>query len=77
MNQNQQPQKPTKPIYQKFIREDQIPDGFIIPTMLQATTTIAKGDLFYVDANGKFARLPKGTTGQVLTMSSAGLPSWV
>ena len=33
------------------------------------------GDLFYIDANGRLARLPKGTSGQVLTMG-ASLPAW-
>lgn len=76
MNPKKQQQNTPPPPRQKFIHESQVPDGFITPLMLQATTTIAKGDIFYVDANGKFARLPKGTTGQVLTMSSSGLPSW-
>ena len=38
-------------------------------------TSITAGDLFYIDATGKLARLPKGTTGQVLTQG-ATIPSW-
>lgn len=53
----------------------QFPSGIIRPLMLAATPTVAAGDQYYSSANGIFARLPIGTTGQVLTVSS-GLPSW-
>lgn len=36
----------------------------------------ATGDLWYRGADGKIARLPAGTNGQVLTMV-AGVPTWV
>jgi len=36
----------------------------------------ATGDLFYRNSSGQFTRLPIGSNGQVLTVSS-GLPSWV
>ena len=36
----------------------------------------ATGDLFYRDINGFFQRLPIGSAGQLLTVTS-GLPSWV
>lgn len=35
----------------------------------------ATGDLYYRDSSGVFSRLPLGSTGQVLRVSS-GLPSW-
>ena len=38
-------------------------------------TSDATGDLYYRSAGGAFARLPIGTTDQVLTVAS-GLPSW-
>lgn len=41
----------------------------------QYPSTIVAGDIFYIDANGKLARLPKGTSGQVLTQG-ATIPSW-
>lgn len=38
-------------------------------------STMTSGDTFYVDANGKLARLAKGTDGQFAKLSG-GLPSW-
>lgn len=37
--------------------------------------SIAPGDIFYIDASGRLTRLPKGTSGQVLTMG-ATIPAW-
>lgn len=42
----------------------------------QLPPKVAKGDVFYVDANGRITRLAAGSTGQVLTMGAAGLPEW-
>ncbi len=36
----------------------------------------ATGDTFYRNSSGVFERLPIGTTGQVLVVTSGGLPSW-
>lgn len=36
---------------------------------------VVAGDLLYADANGKLARLPKGTSGQYLKQGAA-IPSW-
>jgi hypothetical protein len=36
----------------------------------------AKGDLFYLNASGTLTRLPVGTSGQTLKVSSAGIPEW-
>lgn len=38
--------------------------------------TNANGDIFYRSATGTLGRLAIGTTGQVLTVSGGGLPSW-
>jgi len=38
-------------------------------------TGITAGDTFYIDTNGRLARLPKGTSGQVLTQG-ADIPAW-
>jgi len=37
----------------------------------------ATGDLFYINATGDLTRLPIGTEGQVLAVSSAGIPEWI
>lgn len=68
---NQDEKQPGVAMLQKW----QFPNGIISPLMLAATPTIAKGDQYFTDVNGIFARLPIGTAGQVLTVSS-GLPSW-
>ena len=34
------------------------------------------GDILYVNAAGNLARLPKGSTGQVLTLDDGRMPSW-
>tara|TARA_B100001094_G_scaffold75409_1_gene71825 strand:- start:152 stop:823 length:672 start_codon:yes stop_codon:yes gene_type:complete len=34
------------------------------------------GDILYVNAAGNLARLPKGSTGQVLTLDAGRMPSW-
>jgi hypothetical protein len=36
----------------------------------------ATGDTFYRNSSGVFERLPIGTTGQVLVVTSGGIPSW-
>jgi hypothetical protein len=38
--------------------------------------TDATGDTYYRDSGGIFARLAIGTTGQALTVSAGGLPTW-
>ncbi len=37
---------------------------------------LAKGDLLYVDANGRVVRLPIGSAGQTLTVGADGVPEW-
>lgn len=37
---------------------------------------LVKGDLFYVDANGRLVRLAAGAAGTVLTMGTDGVPGW-
>ena len=43
---------------------------------LTPPASMATGDIFYVDANKKLARLAVGTNGHLLSLSS-GLPAWV
>lgn len=38
--------------------------------------TAVKGDILYSDANGSWARLAIGTTGQLLTVHASGIPTW-
>lgn len=47
-----------------------IKEIFIVPS------TVANGDTFYLNASGGITRLPIGTSGQVLTVSSGNVPSW-
>jgi len=47
-----------------------IKEIFIVPS------TVANGDTFYLNASGGITRLPIGTSGQVLSVSSGGVPSW-
>lgn len=48
-----------------------------IRTAFETMTDAAAGDLFYLDADGDLTRLPIGTVGQTLKVSSAGIPEWV
>lgn len=62
------------------IAADKVTDERFSTSLAQAysfayPTGIQPGDTFYVDAAGKLARLPKGTSGQVLTQG-ATIPSW-
>jgi hypothetical protein len=43
----------------------------------ETVPSAATGDIFYLNATGDLARLPIGTEGQVLAVSSAGIPEWV
>lgn len=54
----------------------QFTNGIIRPLMLAATPTVARGDQYYTDVNGIFARLPIGANGSLYTPSS-GVPSWL
>lgn len=47
-----------------------IKEIFVVPS------TVANGDTFYLNASGGITRLPIGTSGQVLTVSSGNVPSW-
>jgi hypothetical protein len=47
-----------------------IKEIFIVPS------TVANGDTFYLNASGGITRLPIGTSGQVLTVSSGNVPNW-
>lgn len=69
---NQDEKQPGVAMLQKW----QFPNGIISPLMLAATPTIAKGDQYYTDVNGIFARLPIGANGSLYTPSS-GIPSWL
>jgi len=48
-----------------------IKEIFIVPS------TVANGDTFYLNASGGITRLPIGTSGQVLSVSSGNVPNWV
>lgn len=48
-----------------------------IRTAFETISGAAVGDLFYLNASGDLTRLPIGTSGQVLKVSSAGIPEWV
>lgn len=37
----------------------------------------ATGDMYYRTSGGVFARLPAGTTGQILNMDGSGIPAWI
>jgi len=37
----------------------------------------ATGDLYYRNSGGTFTRLPIGTVGQILDVSSGGIPEWI
>lgn len=39
--------------------------------------TNATGDMYYRDTGGSFQRLPIGTAGQILDVSSGGIPEWI
>lgn len=41
-----------------------------------ASISFSTGDILYIDSNGDVQNLGIGTTGQVLTVSSGGLPEW-
>jgi hypothetical protein len=41
-----------------------------------AQTSYTTGDILYSSATDTLSKLPIGTTGQVLTVSSGGVPSW-
>ena len=47
-----------------------IKEIFIVPS------TVANGDTFYLNASGGITRLPIGTSGQVLSVSSGNVPKW-
>lgn len=62
------------------IGADKVTDERYSSTLSQAysfayPTGLTPGDIFYIDANGKLARLAKGTSGQVLTQG-ATIPAW-
>ena len=59
-----------------MLADYQFLSGIIKPRHLAASTTMAAGDLYFVNANGIFQRLPIGTAGQTLKVSSALLPYW-
>ncbi len=69
-NQNSQAQSNNGPIH-----ESQILPGTIKPRHLAASITMAKGDIYYVNASGIFQRLPIGTNGQTLKVVN-GIPAW-
>lgn len=43
---------------------------------LETITSAAAGDMFYLNASGTLTRLPIGTVGQILKVSSGGSPEW-
>lgn len=49
-------------------------------TLVSPTLTLtsdATGDIYYRNSGGALTRLPIGTTGQILDVSSGGIPEWV
>lgn len=59
-----------------LIGQQNILPGAIKTRALAPTTTIAKGDLYYGDGNGNFARLAPGTAGQFLQTQGSAIPVW-
>ena len=51
-----------------------IPAWTTLPSYISATLMTTAGDLIYYNAGNQ--RLPIGTSGQILTVSAGGLPSW-
>jgi len=60
----------------RFIKQEQIPPGGILPRHLAASTTMAVGDMYYVNSSGIFKRLPIGINGQTLKVAN-GVPTWL
>ena len=50
-------------------------EGALVPISPNAILTTA-GDILFKPASGRATRLPIGTSGQVLTVSSSGVPEW-
>lgn len=49
-------------------------------TLVTPTLTLnsdATGDMYYRNSGGALTRLPIGTTGQILDVSSGGIPEWI
>ncbi len=59
-----------------LLSQDQFRPGIIKERMLVVTDTIANGDMMYGDGTNNFQRLPAGTDGDVLSLTS-GVPAWV
>ncbi|SVA74044.1 uncharacterized protein METZ01_LOCUS126898 [marine metagenome] len=51
-------------------------DSAVTGTKLGVGGSVVKGDVFYASGEGTLAKLPKGTTGQVLTMGVENIPEW-
>ena len=51
-------------------------DSAVTGTKLGVDGSVVKGDVFYASGEGILAKLPKGTTGQVLTMGVENIPQW-
>ena len=60
----------------RFLQDQNFPSGIIKPRHLSADLTMKAGDLYFVNAQGIFQRLPIGTVGQSLKVSSSGVPYW-
>lgn len=65
-----------------WLRTDTTPNGIKVRgssathNLFHSGVFTASGDTLYADASNSFARLAKGSNGQVLSLS-AGLPAWV
>ena len=61
---------------QKRVSQMNVLPASIKQRALVASTEMANGDMFYGDGANNFERIPTGTSGQALTVSSDGTPSW-
>jgi hypothetical protein len=51
--------------------------GLTLVTPVLTLSGDATGDMYYRNASGILTRLPIGTTGQILDVSSGGIPEWI
>lgn len=51
--------------------------GLTLVSPVLTLTSDATGDIYYRNSGGALTRLPIGTTGQILDVSSGGIPEWI
>jgi len=52
--------------------------GFLVPTAGgTGFTTYSTGDMLYSNASNSLAKLPIGTTGQIMTVAGGNVPGWI